>query len=110
MPYVSITGLKLKSVLRWPQFMWFAIRAMNQAKKAEGNISADARSIDGMHHTLSVWQSEAHMRAYLGAGAHLHAMKNFRQMASGSTYGYESVIVPSWAEALELWRKHAKPV
>ena len=110
MPYISIKGLKLKSLLHWPQFMWLAIRAMNQAKRAEGNISAEARSINGFQQTLSVWRSEAEMRNYLKVGPHLQAMKNFRHIASGSTYGYEAANLPSWAEALQLWRKHGNPV
>ncbi len=106
MLYVSVTGLKLKSIWHWPQFAWFAVRSMNQAKRVAGNISAQARSVNGIQHTLSVWQSQAHMRAYLKAGAHLEAMKNFHHMAGGSTYGYDAGTAPSWAEALELWRKH----
>ncbi len=110
MSYVSITGLKLKSIFHWPQFAWLAIRSMNQAKQAKGNITAQARSVNGIQHTLSVWQSKAHMLAYLKAGAHLQAMKNFRHMAGGSTYGYDASTAPSWEEALEIWRKYGKPV
>jgi len=64
MPDVSITGLRLKSMLQGPVFWWHAIWSMGQARAAPGNISAGARTINGIHHTLTVWDSEAAMRSY----------------------------------------------
>ena len=52
--YVSITGLKLNGPLSAPRSWWHALRSMEQARKAAGNISVDARIIDGIHHTVAL--------------------------------------------------------
>ena len=48
------------------------------------------------------------MMKYLMCKPHAKAMKNFKLIATGSTYGYESNQIPSWNEALELWQKNYK--
>lgn len=110
MPYVSITGLQLNSLLHLPAFMWHAVRSMNQAQKAPGNISVDARSINGVRHTLSVWQSEADMRAYIKSGAHLKAMKAFQDIAHGKTFGFEAQTAPTWNDVHRLWIEKGRPI
>lgn len=103
MPYVSITGLKVKSFWHWPRFAWHAVRSMTQARKAEGCLRAEARTIKGVQHTLSVWVDRNAMRNFMMAGAHRHAMRDFRKIAEGSTYGYEAEIAPDWPEARQIW-------
>jgi hypothetical protein len=110
MAYVSITGLRLKSAFHTPRFMWHAIRSMSQAQGAPGNILADARLIEGVHHTLSVWQDKTAMRTYLSSGPHRAAMKAFHGIATGSTYGYDADSVPDWHQAHLLWRENARKV
>ncbi|MBB4955063.1 hypothetical protein H4S14_003086 [Agrobacterium vitis] len=95
MPYISITGLELKAKRHTARFWWHAIRSMAQAKRAEGAIAVDARTINGVHHTRSVWANEAAMRRYLVAGAHLQAMKAFGAIATGKTMSFESNKVPN---------------
>ena len=108
--YVSITGLRLKSIRHAPRFWWHAIHSMRQAQASPGNISAQARTIQGVHHTLSAWIDEPSMRVYLRSGRHLGAMKAFRQIATGSTVGFVAETVPDWPSAREIWLATAKPV
>jgi hypothetical protein len=103
MVYVSITGLRLKSPLYAPLFWWHAIPSMVQAKGADGNISADARTINGVKHTLTVWRDQAAMRAYLVSGAHGAAMRQFHRMATGHTFGFLAEAAPGWDEVHRLW-------
>ena len=110
MVYVSITGLKLKSLIHAPAFWLHAIRSMRQAQSAPGLISADARLINGIHHTLTVWETEAAMRAYLISGAHLAAMKAFHGIATGRTIGFLSDSAPRWDEVHEIWAHRGKDV
>jgi hypothetical protein len=110
MVYVSITGLKLKSLVNAPAFWWHAIRSMRQAQSAPGLISAEARLINGIHHTLTVWETEAAMRAYLITGAHLAAMKAFQGFATGRTVGFLSKSAPRWDEVHEIWERRGKNV
>jgi hypothetical protein len=104
--YVSITGLRVRPGIPTLRFWWLTIPAMAQARKTAGNISADARSIGGFQHTLSVWENEASMRAFLVVGAHKKAMSASRSIGAGRTYGFISDHIPAWAEALQLWQKY----
>ena len=83
---------------------------MSQAKRADGCISADARTINGVHHTLSVWQSRDKMLKYLRAGAHLKAMQAFEKIATGKIFGFEADTPPSWSVIHDLWLKHGRIV
>lgn len=103
MAYISITGLELRSLRHAPAFWWHAIRAMRQAHAAPGLISAEARRINRVHHTLTVWENEAAMRAYLAKGAHLAAMQAFGRIATGRTFGFLAETPPGWDEVHALW-------
>ena len=108
--YVSITGLQLKRVWHAPKFWRHAAASMSQAKSADGCLSADARTINGVHHTLTVWTSRKAMLAYLSEGAHLKAMKAFKSFATGKVYGFETAKVPEWPIAHALWLDKGRQV
>ena len=101
--YISITGLKLKSMFHTPKFWYYAVPAMIQAKQAPGNISAQGNVINGVHHTLSVWKDRKSMLNYMRSGNHAQAMKVFDDIATGKTYGYESDMIPTWEEVQHLY-------
>jgi hypothetical protein len=108
--YVSITGLQLRSFWRLPRFWFLSAAAMKQARESDGIIRAQARRVDGVHHTLTVWTDEAAMRRFLVSGSHLRAMKAFRGIGSGRTLGFHDSGVPGWQEALARWRAESKAV
>ena len=104
--YVSITGLELKAARHAPWFWWHAVRAMKQAHSAPGNLRAETRTINAVHHTLSVWTDEAAMRSYLVSGAHKAAMQVFPAIATGKTFGFPTTDVPDWDQVHALWHAH----
>ena len=106
--YVSITGLRVKHLWYMPLFWRHAIAAMAQAEKADGCLSVEARTIDGVHHTRSVWRSRQAMLAYLSTGAHLKAMSVFKRIATGKTYGFETTDVPDWNLVHVLWNEKGR--
>ena len=108
--YVSITGLVLHSPLQWPRFALHASASMVQARRAAGNRLAQARMIDGIHHTLSVWDSREAMKAYLKSGAHLQAMRAFSGIGLGKTYGFETDKPPDWSDIPAIYAAHARDV
>lgn len=101
--YVSITGLRVKSIFHYPRFYWLAITAMSQAQGSAGLIRAEARTINGVHHTLSIWENESSMRAFLLTGAHLQAMRAFKHIATGKTVGYVTTDWPDWSKVHDIW-------
>ncbi len=106
--YVSITGLKPKSF--WSTFVFWrhALPSKIQADSAPGILYSEVKQINKFQHTLTAWESKAHMLKYIHSGAHLKAMKIFRKIAIGKTYGYETNLIPSWEEAHDLWLKNGK--
>lgn len=108
--YISITGLELKGRRHFLRFWWHALRSMAQAKRADGNVSADARLINGVHHTRTVWRDEAAMRRFLVSGDHLKAMQAFAAIATGKTVGFNAHAVPDWDAVHRIWLSRGKPV
>ncbi|MEM8631691.1 MAG: hypothetical protein AAGF74_10670 [Pseudomonadota bacterium] len=106
--YVSITGLRLKQLWHAPRFWALAVPAMAEAQGAPGCLSASARTIRGVHHTLTVWESPAAMRRYLTMPKHLTAMKAFSGIATGKTIGYLADASPSWDEARAIWDRDGR--
>ena len=106
--YVSITGLRVRTLWLMPRFWVHAVRTLRQIRDAEGCISADVRLIQGVHHTLSVWQSKDHMRAAIHTGAHLRAIRDFRAIATGKTFGYETDAVPHWDDVHQMWQDRGR--
>ena len=103
--YVSITGLKISWRRYIPLFWWHAIGSMIQAKASVGNLRTEARKINGIHHTLSVWTDENAMRAFLTTGNHLKAMKDFSRIATGKTFSFYTETIPSWDEVHQIWNE-----
>ena len=106
--YVSITGLRVKSIFRAPLFWRHAVPSLMQAQRAPGNMVAQVRKVDGVQHTLTVWQDREAMRRYLTTGAHLAAIRAFRQIGTGRVCGYEAERIPTWDEALAYWAAHGR--
>ena len=106
--YISITGLKLNGPLSAPRFWWHALRSMAQARKAPGIISVDAKLIDGVHHTVTVWSDRAAMLRYLRSGAHLQAMRAFHGIATGAVTGFEAEAAPDWTDIPAIWQTRGR--
>jgi hypothetical protein len=83
---------------------------MVQARVADGCLQAEARTIGGIHHTRSVWRNQDAMLAYLRSGAHLGALKVFKRIATGKTYGYEATEIPDWDLVHRLWQDYGREV
>jgi hypothetical protein len=108
--YVSITGLRVRRIWHIPSFWSLATRAMVQARGASGNISVETSTIDGVHHTRSVWTDKAAMRAYLSTGPHLEAMRRFPTIATGKTLGFLTTEVPDWTKVHAIWVEMGRDV
>lgn len=100
---VAITGLRLKRPWHIFRFTWLAIPAFNQARNSSGSLLVEAKTIRGVRHTLTVWNSRSDMTEFLYSGAHKRAIKAFPEIATGKTFSYESDSVPDWAEVHARW-------
>ncbi|MCX6119686.1 MAG: hypothetical protein NT027_19290 [Proteobacteria bacterium] len=101
--YVSITGLQPKGIFGMILFWRYAIPSKIQADKAVGLLVSEVKKINGIQHTLTVWKNKEAMSAYIYSGSHLKAIKVFRRIATGKTFGYTSSQIPTWPEVHQLW-------
>ena len=79
-----------------------------QADKAPGILHSSVMTINGIQHTLTAWESKAAMQRYIYSGAHLKAIRSFKKIATGKTFGYDSNRLPDWSEVHQLWKDHGK--
>ena len=105
---VSVTGLKTKGFFATIYFWWLAIPCFRQARAAKGNLFCQTKTINGYHHTLTVWKSRKHMKHYVLSGKHRKAMGQFAKIAIGSTISYESETMPDWSSAYQYWQAKAR--
>jgi hypothetical protein len=108
--FVSITGLRVNKFYHYLKFFWLAVRAMEQARQSSGLIRVEARTINGVHHTMSIWDNESSMRKFLVTGAHLKAMQVFKQIATGKTVGFMTAKPPEWSQVHNIWMHDGQEV
>lgn len=103
MPVVSVTRLRVRSWRFLPGFLFAALRAGAQARKAEGSLAVkvlnDRRNA---FWTCTCWDSEASMKAFMLAAPHGPAMRkllNWCDEAALVHWTQESEELPSWIEA-----------
>ena len=106
--YVSITGLRLKRPWHIFRFYRHAVPSFREARSAKGNQKAEVKTINGVHHTLTVWDTEASMRDFIYSGAHLNAIRAFGSIATGKTFGFETDQIPDWDAVHRLWSEYGE--
>jgi hypothetical protein len=105
--YVSVTALKANGLWSAIRFWLLAVPAFKQAKSSPGVLFCEVKSVGGFHHTLTIWKTKKDMRKFVLSPTHRKAMKIFPKIATGSTIGYKTDKMPSWDEALLMWRNSA---
>jgi len=113
MPFISVTRLRVRSLVYLPQFVVYALRSSRQAQSAPGflggRLMRDARNA---FWTVTVWSDAKDMDAYRIAGAHRVAMPKLLHWcdeASVAHWTQDSGTVPDWDEAYERMVKEGRP-
>jgi heme-degrading monooxygenase HmoA len=103
MVFVSITRLRIRSVRFLPGFALYALRTVAQVKRAGGfrggSLMPDR---SWTFWTMTAWESEAAMRAYMLAGAHKASMPKLLDWcdeASVVHWEQAETELPTWTEA-----------
>lgn len=97
--WISVTGLRLKRFWYLPVFLRYALPARREALDAPGCHLVEARRINGVFHTLTVWNSRQDTREFASGGVHKLAVRAFSRYFTGHILGYESHQIPDWEEA-----------
>jgi len=113
MPFVSITRLRLRKLAFVPGFFVHAIGAQKQLRYAPGFLGGallpDRRRA---FWTMTLWDSEDSMRAYMTSGAHRDAMPKLSDWcdeASVVHWHQAAMQLPTWAEADRRMRQDGRP-
>jgi hypothetical protein len=86
-----------------PLFAWHALRSNRQVQRAQGFLhGALLPDHDRTFWTMTAWDSQESMRAYMTTGNHKQAMSHLMEWcdeASVAHWEQESEALPSWEEA-----------
>lgn len=112
MAFVSITRLRIRSLWFLPGFFLHTQRAQDQLRHAPG-FRAGALLPDRRwtFWTMTVWDSQEAMRAYILSGAHKIAMPkllNWCDEASVTHWEQADAVLPSWDEAERRMRQEGR--
>ncbi len=103
MVFVSLTRLRIRSVWFMPGFMLHALRTQRQVERAGGfKTGALLPDRQWTFWTMTAWDSQASMRAYMTSGAHKQAMPKLMHWcdeASVAHWEQAEAELPSWTEA-----------
>lgn len=101
--FVSVTRLRLRSWLLLLPFFRAGGSSIRQARTASGFVTGATLIDHGLvFWTLTVWESEADMKAYRGAGAHREVMPYLRwwcSEAATTNFLQPGPGRPNWIEA-----------
>lgn len=110
LPFFVVTGLRLRSPLYAPIFAFHAMQSFAQAQRDPACTFAEARQIDGVHHTLTAWPDAGAADAYGRRSAHARAVAVFAKIATGKVWSGSAPERPDWVEARRLWDEEGRDV
>ena len=103
MAFISITRLRVRSLRYLPQFLWYTLLSLLQAKRAPGCLAVKLlRDANNTFWTNTAWQSEAAMRSYISSGVHRRAMPKLKEWCNEASvvhWEQEHTKLPDWQEA-----------
>ncbi|HEY6767325.1 MAG TPA: DUF3291 domain-containing protein [Candidatus Sulfotelmatobacter sp.] len=103
--FVSVTRLRVRSVINLPAFLWQTFLAQRQTVRASG--FAGGKLLIDAHRTfwtITVWETEKLMKAFRGSGAHARVMPKLVQWCDEASYAHwipANGEIPDWPEAYE---------
>ncbi|MBV8885409.1 MAG: DUF3291 domain-containing protein [Chroococcidiopsidaceae cyanobacterium CP_BM_RX_35] len=106
MTLISVTRLRLRSLDYLPDFLEYGDRSLSQAEYAPGNLHTTTREqTQTAFWTLTAWEDEASMQAFMLAGDHREAMTKLVEWADEAStvhWHQDSSELPTW-EIAEQW-------
>ena len=112
MSFVSLTRLRLRSVLYLPAFALMTHQSISQVRRAQGfQIGALLSDRQWAFWTLTAWDTQESMRAYMLAGAHKTAMPKLMTWcdeASVAHWHQDDQTLPGWDAASQRMRAEGR--
>jgi hypothetical protein len=112
MVFVSLTRLRIRSLRFVPLFAVQTLRSLRQVKQAPGFITGTLLADRSWAFwTLTVWDSQESMRAFMTSGAHKQAMPHLMHWcdeASVAHWTQPDATLPAWTEADKRMRESGR--
>ncbi|WP_263383881.1 DUF3291 domain-containing protein [Granulicella arctica] len=113
MAFVSLTRLRIRSIRFLPRFVVHTLASLRQVKKAPGFlVGALLPDRSWTFWTLTAWESQESMRAYIVSGSHKEAMRHLLEWcdeASVAHWDQPDSTLPAWLEADRRMRESGRP-
>jgi heme-degrading monooxygenase HmoA len=113
MVFVSVTRVRVRSLRFLPPFFLHTFRSRQQVKKSSGFLTgALLADRNRTFWTMTVWDSQQSMRAFMTSGAHQRAMPHLLHWfdeASLAHWTQSDATLPSWTEAHRRMRESGRP-
>lgn len=113
MALIAVTRLRVRSMRHLPQFFWLAFRSNAQVRRAPGHLASRVlNDANFAFWTMSAWENELAMRAYMVGGAHRTAMRWLKEIcdeASVVNWLQESAELPDWIVAHRRMVSEGRP-
>jgi len=108
----SITRLRIRSLWFLPQFFLHTSRSGKQARSSPGCLGVNVRKTQGLTFwTLSVWESEDSLRAFLAQAPHRSAMPKLFHWCDEAAVAHWAVTtreIPDWPAATAKLLQHGR--
>ena len=99
---VTITSIKLKSFFKFFPLSLYALKIMQQLN-ATDCVKMKKKGFGTLHYTMTLWESEAQIKAFARSGAHLDAMKKSGTIAKEiKALTIDATELPDWKTAKEM--------
>ncbi|MBL8643189.1 MAG: DUF3291 domain-containing protein [Rhodospirillaceae bacterium] len=103
MPVASVTRLRLRSLRYLPAFLYRALMALLQVRRADGCLALTLGRRGEAFWTVTVWRDENAMKTFMLSGAHAKAMPhlvNWCDESSTVRFEWPATVLPGWDEAM----------
>ena len=112
MALISVTRLRVRSVLYLPEFLWDTAKSARQVQRSTGFLGGRLLvNLPYVFWTMTVWLDEAAMNAYRTGGAHRKAMPkllNWCDEAAVVHWTQASQEIPAWEQAQQHMTEKGK--
>lgn len=109
--YITITSLELKGPSHFFKFAGMAMKVTRQLKANDGFVQFKKTGFWTVHYTMSLWETEKDLKNFARSGAHLEAMKRYREVAREiRTLTLAADKLPNWSMAKEMLVRNGKVI
>lgn len=99
---LTITSVELKGFLKFFALSYQAMQILKQLKATE-YLAFKKQGLGTTHYTMTLWKSEADLKAFASSGAHLAAMKGSAKIAKEiRTLTLDADKLPDWKTAKQM--------